>query len=154
MPSLYAYRKVIDTVTTHMLRLPDAAQGEQSGQELATLADGRTVVVIFDGYLLPSDQPAAIASSIEALSLPLPDLLRAQIKAASAHVQLIYERTESLIRAKYSMSDEAKYARIGVGVALGAYTFGPGEQDEMLTFGSHCESARQWGRNERAKLGL
>ena len=63
MPSLYAYRKVIDTVTTHMLRLPDAAQGDQSGQELATLADGRTVVVIFDGYLLPSDQPAAIASS-------------------------------------------------------------------------------------------
>jgi hypothetical protein len=30
MPSLYAYRKVIDTVTTHTLRLPEATQGESS----------------------------------------------------------------------------------------------------------------------------
>ena len=154
MPSLYAYRKVIDTVTTHVLRLPDVAQGDQSGQELATLADGRTVVVLFDGATLPIDQPSAISASIELLPSVLPDLLREQIKEANPHVQLIYERTEALIRAKYSMSDEQKYARIGVGAALGAYTFGPGEQDEVLTFGSHCESARQWGRIERAKLGL
>lgn len=84
----------------------------------------------------------------------LTDELKAQIKSNSPHVALIYERTEQRIRAVYSISDEAKYARIGVGVALGVYTFGPGEQAELLAFGSYVEAARQWGRDERAKLGL
>ena len=154
MPSLYAYRKVIDTVTTHVLRLPDAAQGDQSGQELATLADGRTVVVIFDGYLLPSDQPAAIASSIEALSLPLPDLLREQIKEASPHVALIDRRMIEQIRASYSIDDEMYFARIGVGAAMGMYQPSSDEVHAMTVFGEYVEAARQWGRGERAKLGL
>jgi hypothetical protein len=152
MISLVAYRRVVDAITTHSLHLPEAPQGTQAGQELATLTDGRTVVVLFDGFTLPTDQPAVIAASIEVLTLT--DALKEQIKAASPHVTLIYERTERLIRSKYSQSDEAKYARIGVGVALGAYTFGPGEQDELLAFGAWCEYARQWGRDERAKLGL
>lgn len=154
MPSLYAYRKVIDTVTTHVLRLPDVAQGDQSGQELATLADGRTVVVIFDGYLLPSDQPAAIASSIEALSLPLPDLLREQIKEASPHVALIDRRMIEQIRASYSIDDEMYFARIGVGAAMGMYQPSSDEVHAMTVFGEYVEAARQWGRVERAKLGL
>jgi len=154
MISLIAYRQVVDNITTHTLRLPDGTQGGQAGQELATLPDGRTVVVIFDGFTLPTAQPDAIAQSIELLAAPLPDLLKEQIKAASPQVQLIYRRTEEKIRELYSASDEAKFARLGVGVALGAYTFGPGEQDELLAFGAHCEACRQWGRDERAKLGL
>jgi len=58
------------------------------------------------------------------------------------------------VRERYGASDEAKYARIGVGVALGAYAFGPGEQDELLAFGTYVEQCRAWGRAERAKLGL
>ena len=102
-----------------------------------------------DGLTLP-EQPAEISP----VPVVLTDALKAQIKAASAHVQLIYERTEALIRSKYSQSDEAKFARIGVGAALGAYTFDPGEMDELLAFGAFVEAARQWGRNERALLGL
>jgi hypothetical protein len=61
---------------------------------------------------------------------------------------------EMRIRARYSLSDEQYFARIGVGVALGSYTFEPGEQDALIAFGAHVEAARQWGRDERAKLGL
>ena len=45
-------------------------------------------------------------------------------------------------------------ARIGVGVALGAYQFQPGESDALLAFGAHVEGVRQWGRAQRAALGL
>ena len=41
-----------------------------------------------------------------------------------------------------------------VGAALGAYAFEPGEQDALLAFGAHVESCRQWGREQRAALGL
>lgn len=116
--------------------------------ELCTI-DGVTYVSVPDGIVLPV-QPAEISVNVATLT----DALKEQIKSASLHVQLTYERTEALIRSKYSVSDEAKYARIGVGVALGSYTFGAGEQAELMAFGAHCEAARQWGRDERAKLGL
>jgi len=154
MPSLYAYQKSIDAVTTHYLKLPETNMAEQAGQEIATLPDGRTVVVLYDGFTLPESQPAAIADSIELLSNPLPNDLRDAIKLASPHVALINSRTEGMIREKYSMSDEAKFARIGVGASLGAYVFEPGEQEELLAFGAYCEAARAWGRVEKAKLGL
>ena len=154
MPSLYAYRKVIDTVTTHTLRLPEATQGGQAGHELATLADGRTVVVLFDAYSLPTEQPSPIAASVELLPTALPDLLREQIKAASTHVQLIGQRMIDRIRATYTIDDEMYFARIGVGTSLGMYVPSPSEQVEMAAFGDFCEATRQWGRDERAKLGL
>lgn len=137
-----------------MLRLPDAAQGEQVGQELATLADGRTVVVLFDGATLPIDQPSAISTSIELLPSVLPDLLREQIKASSPHVALISERMIELIRASYSQDDENYFSRIGVGAAMGMYTPTTDEIQAMTVFGEFVESIRQWGRVERAKLGL
>jgi hypothetical protein len=116
--------------------------------ELCTL-DATTYVAVPDGLALPA-QPAEIDPQPV---VPGADLV-ARIKAASPHVQLIYERTEALIRSKYSLSDEAKFARIGVGAALGVYAFGAGEQDELIAFGAFVEAARQWGRDERAKLGL
>jgi hypothetical protein len=154
MHSFVAYRKAVNSITTHYLALPEAAQGEQAAQELATLPDGRTIVVLFDGYTLPANQPADIAASIEQLGSPLSPELREQVMAASPAVRLTYDRTQALLRSKYSVDDEAYFARIGVGVALGAYTFEPGEQEELLAFGSFVESARAWGRAERAKLGL
>lgn len=116
--------------------------------ELCTL-DGVTYVAVPAGVTLP-EQPAEIT----ALPVDMTSELREQIKAASPHCALIAERMEARIRSKYSLSDEAYFARIGVGAALGVYAFEPGEQDEMLTFGAWVESARQWGRDERAKLGL
>lgn len=151
---MIAYRKVIDSVTTHTLRLPDAAPGQQAGQELATLADGRTVVALFAGHTLPAGQPAAIAASIEVLASPLPGLLREQIKSASPQVALINRRMIEQIRSLYSLDDEMFYARIGVGAANGLYTLTAQERADLQNFGAFVEGVRQWGRAERAKLGL
>jgi hypothetical protein len=138
---LIAYRKVIDSVTTHTLRMPEAPQGEQSGQELATLADGRTVVVLFGAHTLPDNQPAAIAASIEVLASPLPADLRDAICEASPHVRLIGQRVVEQIRARYSMDDEIKLLRIA-------------PSEETSAWNAYTEDCRAWGRAEKAKLGL
>ena len=154
MPSLIAYRKAITRETTIALRLPlDATQGQPTAQELATLPDGRTVVMLPDGLALPTEQPAEVASTIEYLS-PVAADVREQIKAASPHVALIARRMVQMIRDAYSLDDEMYFARIGVGAATGVYTPTSGELQEMTVFGEFVESVRQWGRAERAKLGL
>ena len=154
MPSLIAYRKAISRETTIALRLPlDATQGQATAQELATLPDGRTVVMLPDGLTLPADQPAEVAGTIEHLT-PLPADVREQIKAVSPHIALIAQRMVQMIRDAYSLDDEMYFARIGVGAATGMYTPTSGELQEMTVFGEHVESVRQWGRAERAKLGL
>jgi hypothetical protein len=154
MTSLIAYLRVVDSVTTHTLRLPDAPQGTQAAQELCTLPDGRTVVALFDGHTLPANQPAAIAASIEVLPSPLPDALKEQIKLCSPHVKLISKNMIDKIRAVYSLDDEMYFARIGVGAATGMYTPSSAEVLEMGAFGAFVEGVRDWGRAERAKLGL
>ena len=154
MTSLIAYRRVIDSVTTHSLRLPDPVQGQPGAQELCTLPDGRTVVALFDGATLPTDQPTQIAASIETLPNPLPDLLREQIKAASPMVRLIGQRMIDQIRESYTIDDEMYFARIGVGAATGLYTPTSDEMQALTVFGEFVEAMRQWGRDERAKLGL
>ena len=150
MTSIYAYQKFSTPHTIIQMALPDNQGADDSLRctELCTL-DNITYVAVPDGLALPA-QPAEIDPQPV---VPGADLV-ARIKAASPHVQLIYERTEALIRSKYSLSDEAKFARIGVGAALGVYAFGAGEQDELIAFGAFVEAARQWGRDERAKLGL
>lgn len=150
MTSIYAYQKHSTPFAIITMALPDN-QGIDDAlrcTELCTIGE-TTYVAVPDELTLPA-QPLEIDPQIATLD----SALAAQIKAASPHVQLIYERTEQKIRAVYSPSDEAKFARIGVGAALGAYTFASGEQDELLAFGEHCEFARAWGRAERAKLGL
>jgi hypothetical protein len=154
MPSLYAYRIVIDSVTTHALRLPTTEAGQMAGQELCHLPDGRTVAVVFDGHTLPADQPAAIAASIELLPSPLPPELRAQIREASPHCRLIAKRLVERIRAKYSQDDEQYLTRIACGKALGTYTFLPGEEDMIADYQATAEAARAWAKAERAKLGV
>ncbi|MDP3651040.1 MAG: hypothetical protein Q8R67_05085 [Rhodoferax sp.] len=141
MTSLIAYRKVIDSVTTHTLRLPDAPQGTQAGQEIATLVDGRTVVALLDGFELPANQPAAIAASIEVLPQPLPADLRDAIKQASPHVRLINARVTDAIAQRYSISDELKLMRTAPSLEMDAYN-------------AYAEDCRAWGRAEKAQLGL
>lgn len=150
MTSIYSYRKVSTPYTTIQMALPDSqgANDELHCTELCTL-DGVTYVAVPDGVTLPSQPPELTIAPVS-----ITPELRAQIKAASPHCSLIAERMEMRIRARYSLSDEQYFARIGVGVALGSYTFAPGEQDALIAFGAHVEAARQWGRDERAKLGL
>lgn len=141
MPSLHAYRKAITALNTFEIRLPESAPGQRQGQELATLADGRTIVCLDDGATLPANQPAQIAASIEALPRPLPVDLRAQILIASPHVRLINERVVEKIRAQYSIEDEIKMLRIAPSA-------------ETAAWNDHVEACRAWGQAEKTKLGL
>ena len=145
---IYAYTKIETPYTTIQMALPYEMDSENQCTELCTL-EGVTYVSVPDSVTLP-DQPTELTIT-EATITPE---LRDAIKAESPHCRLITERMEMRISSKYSLSDEQYFARIGVGAALGAYTFAPGEQDEFLAFGAYVEAARQWGRDERAKLGL
>lgn len=121
------------------------------GTELATI-DGTTYVALPDGATLPADQPTEIASSIAVVTLD--PVLREQIKAASPHCKLIAQRMVEQIRAAYSIDDEMYFARIGVGAATGMYQPSTDELQAMTVFGEFVESVRQWGRQQRAELGL
>ena len=145
---IYAYTKVSTPYTTIQMALPYEMDSENQCTELCTL-DGVTYVSVPDSVALP-DQPAELTITETTITPELRDA----IKAESPHCRLITERMEQRIRERYSLSDEQFFSRIGVGAALGAYTFAPGEQDELLAFGAYVEAARQWGRDERAKLGL
>ena len=154
MTSIVSYRKATDAWTAYTLVTPDtqldAAGEELYCTELCTL-DGVTYVAVPDAVTLP-EQPAQIANTVTPVILT-PEL-REAIKAASPHCQFITERMQDKIRARYSAEDEMYFARIGGGAALGVYEFEVGEKELLLAYGAHVESVRQWGRVERAKLGL
>lgn len=147
MPAkIIAYTKSRDQYTTYQLATPPDA----ACPELCTL-DGVTYMSLPDGVTLP-DQPAQIAASV---AVVVPDAaLRAQIIAASTQCQLIDERMREQIRAAYPLEDELKFARIGVGAAMGMYAPTSDEVQGMAVFGEFVEGVRQWGRDQRAALGL
>lgn len=152
MPYIVSYQKYIDSLRTVELRLPeDAETHQQLGTELATI-NGVTYVVIPDGVNLPNNQPVEIASTIS--TAPLDNTTREAIKAESTHCLLINSRINEQIRAVYSLDDEMYFARIGVGAANGLYKPTDKEMQAMLDFGNFVEAVRQWGREERNKLGL
>lgn len=110
-----------------------------------------TYVAVPDAAALPP-QPAQIAASV---AVVVPDAaLAAAIKAASPHVQLIDQRMREMIRESYDLETELKYARFGVGAAMGMYSPTVDEVNEITVYGEFVEGVRQWGRVERAKLGL
>lgn len=144
---IYQYQRVITPITTYQISLPDV---EPPCQELATI-DGVTYVFVPTGAVLPA-QHAEISASVALVTLT--DELRAQIIAASPHCALIDERMRQQIRDAYPLEDELKFARIGVGAAMGMYSPTSDEVQGMTVFGEFVEGVRQWGRAERAKLGL
>ena len=155
MSSIFAYRKHYTAHTVITLNVPDNAPDPEGGEdlrctELCTI-EGVTYVSVPDGLDLPG-QPAEIADSVQVATIT-PEL-RAAIKAASPHCRLIDERMQDQIRARYSAEDEMYFARIGTGAALGKYAFEPGEEAALAEYGAHVEAVRQWGRSERARLGL
>ncbi len=152
MPYIVSYRKHIDAVITRELRLPQGEMHQSIGTELATI-DEITYVSLPDDALLPANQPAEIADSIVNPCV-LDDSVRETIKATSPHCKLIAQRMIDKIRALYSIDDEMYFARIGVGAATGMYAPSEDEMHEMSVFGQFVESVRQWGRDERARIGL
>lgn len=151
MPAfIYSYQKVSTPYTVIQAVLPDSdwVNDELHCTELCTLG-GITYLSVPDGVTLP-EQP----TEIELKPVTLSPELREQIKAASPHAQLISGRMIQKIRAQYSVDDEMFFSRIGVGAATGMYAPTAGEMADMQAFGQFVESVRQWGRTERANLGL
>ena len=140
---IVSYVKQADAYTVYQLNAPDST-------ELCTM-DGVTYVSVPDDTL--PEQPAPIAASVVD-PVTLTTELREAIKAASPHCQLIHQRMEDKIRERYSLSDEQYFSRIASGAALGYYTFETGEAESLQAFGLYVESVRQWGREQRALLGL
>lgn len=149
MPTLIQYTKASDAWTEYTLRGPDDLDSPQI-EEIATI-DGITYVCVPDGVELPEQFPQ-IADSIQPVTLT-PEL-REQIKAASPQCRMIAQRMIEQIRARYTPEDEAFLTRISVGSLAGMYTYQPGEAEEVLAFGAFVEGVRQWGRDQRAALGL
>ncbi len=150
--TIVSYQKTSDAHTTYELHMPDAqgAEGEIYCAELGTI-DGLTYVSVPDGVALPEQLPQ-VAATLKPVALS--SELRERLKTVSPHCALISERMVQKIRASYSIDDEMFFARIGVGAAAGMYQPTPGELAEMQAFGEFVEAVRQWGRAERAKLGL
>ena len=108
-----------------------------------------TYISVPDGGLA-AEQPTQITLT----PVVLTDALKERIKTESPYCKLIYERMQARIREKYCAEDEMYFSRISVGTLLGAYVFQPGEQQAVLDYGAYVESVRQWGRDERAAVGL
>ena len=150
MTTIYSYQKVSTPYTVIQAVLPDSAvvNDELHCTELCTI-NGTTYLAVPDGVVLPSQPPEITLSTVV-----LTTELRERIKAESPHSQFVGERMVQKIRAQYSVDDEMFFARIGVGAATGMYSPTSGELADMQAFGEFVESVRQWGRAERAKLGL
>ena len=150
MTTIYSYQKVSTPHTVIQAVLPDSTGVDDAVHctELCTI-NGTTYLAVPDGVVLPSQPPEITLSTVV-----LTPELRERIKAESPHSQFVGERMVQKIRAQYSVDDEMFFARIGVGAATGMYTPTSDELQEMTVFGEFVESVRQWGRAERAKLGL
>ncbi len=108
-----------------------------------------TYITVPEGVTIP-DQHPEITLELVVVDYGLRELLKKNSRA----VQLIDQSVIDRIRSAYSLDDEQYFARIGVGVALGAYTFEPGEQESLVAFGAYVEECRQWGRAQRTALGV
>ena len=137
MPVIYKYQKISDAYTTYILAEPDydGLGLESRITELCTI-DGVTYISVPDGITLP-EQPEQI--TVEEVALT--DELKAAIRAASLHVQLIDERVVMKIREKYSVNDEIKLIRLGA-------------SDDFTAYNDYIETCRAWGAAAKARLGV
>lgn len=132
MTYIVAYQKASNEYTTYDLNTPEGST------ELCTL-DGITYVCIPSGAALNDEQHPKIANTIKTVGLD--DELCEQIKAASPHVALIQKRVREKIEELYSVHDEIKLIRTAPSPEFSAYN-------------EHAELCRQWGREQKALLGL
>lgn len=110
----------------------------EGSTELATV-EGVTYVHLPAGQALPDQQPAQIEASIQAVVLT--EEVLAQIEQASPHAALINERVRAMIAQKYRIEDEIKLLRTA-------------PSPEFETYNAYVEDCREWGRLQKAALGL
>ena len=136
MTYIVSYQKHFDALTSKTIVLPENPDGHgHIGTELATI-DGITFVALPDGAVLP-EQPVEITVS----PVDLTPELKVAISDASPHVRLIRERVSAMIADRYSVGDEIKLLRTAPSAEFEAYN-------------AYAESCRQWGREQKARLGV
>lgn len=133
--------------TTLTAVLPVDDNQQRVGNELGTI-DGTTYISLPDDAVLPDNQP------IEVVPVVMTDALKEQLKAINPWCKLVDQQIRAKIRERYDGEDEMYLTRISVGTVMGVYQFQPGEQQAVLDYGAYVEGIRQWGKEERAKVGL
>lgn len=138
MISIVSYQKVVTPLTTVTLALPfDAETRQFVGTEVANI-EGTTYVSIPSGYTLP-DQPTEIAASVKVVKMT-PEL-RSLLNKNSPQCTAIDKGVVEKISAAYTTSDEIKLLRLGPSA-------------DFDTYNTYVENCRQWGRDQKAALGL
>lgn len=89
--------------------------------------------------MLPIEQPQEIVSTITPVALDAE--LREAICNASPHVALIRTRVRDMIEDQYPLHEEIKLLRTAPSAEFEAYN-------------AHAEACREWGRGQKAALGL
>lgn len=135
MTSIVSYQKFIDAQRTVEIKLPEAGNGERIGSELATI-DGVTYVSLPEGAVLPT-QPEEITVT----PVTLTPELKLAISDASPFVRMIRQMVAEKIAARYSVTDEIKLIRTAPSA-------------EFEVYNAYAEECRDWGREQKAELGL
>jgi hypothetical protein len=145
MNKIYRYQPVI-------IEGPFGTDYRPSGTE----TQQPTELCFLDGYRYISTDinETIIPEQITLEEVELTSELIETIKTASPHTQLVASRVIEKIRTKYPLDEELYFARIAVGALQGSYTLLPGEAEALQQYQIDVEAAREWGRQERANLGL
>lgn len=130
MTQIISYTKRSNPYTVIQLNAPEGAN------ELCTLS-GVTYVSIPGDTSLP-EQPAEL-DDIGVVDIT--DEIRQQISDASPHVRLIRERVRNKIADAYPPHEEIKLLRTA-------------PSPEFEAYNAHVEGCREWGRQQKAALGL
>ena len=125
---IISYKKQVSRETTKTIEL---CEGDT---ELCTI-DGVSYASVQDAHAVID--PHSIGFKIEVVD----DELRELICTNSTHVQLIQQRVRDKIAELYSVHDEIKLIRTAPSREFDAYN-------------EHAELCRQWGREQKAYLGL
>lgn len=122
---------------------------ENSQMVEVAVVDGWRYVFVPEG-VHPPEQPVEIQwqpANLDAAALE-------RLKEASPLYQMIGAEIQNRIRGRYSPEREAAFARLGASVALGMHELTDEERQEFLAYDNYVEEVRQWGRAERAAIGL
>lgn len=146
MTQIYRYTKTVvpgpDGYTLYA-RLPEG------GIELCVL-DGVTYITVpEDAGEMPEQHPEITLEPV-IVDAGLRDRLLSESRAC----QLISQAIVDNIRARYPIDEELYFARIGIGSLTGLYQPSESEMQELASYGAYVESVREWGRQQRAALGL
>lgn len=147
MTTIYKYQRITtpgpDGTTLYFRNADDAPRALELGE-----LDSWHYVSVPDGASLP-EQPVEIDWQL----VTVDDDLRQRLMGTRP-LQMIAEAVVQRIRERYPLDEELFLNRIATGVANGLYVYQDGEEAEVIAFGVWAEDCRQWGRQQRAELGL